>query len=216
VEELRSVHPDGPYFIGGFCFGGLLALEAARLLTAAGQEVPLLFLIQSIHPQSMRFKASTTPWQRLWYRTSKRVDLELQNLSHRGVNYFADRLQFTFNHFQAKTAFALGKVNIDGDADLSHFPTHYILEALAIEHSKAASKYVPRPYDGAVVLFRASKQLCGLDADEYLGWRQTLRGNLDVIDIAGHQQNLLLNPHVSLLAKELSRRLDAALRERVS
>ncbi len=50
----------------------------------------------------------------------------------------------------------------------------------------------------------------GLVADEYLGWKRVLRGSLDVCEIPGRQQNLLLEPNVLHLARELSSRLNAA------
>src|SRR5262249_16211528 len=56
IAEIRSVQPEGPYFLGGFCFGGVVALEAAQQLSAAGQEVALVAMIQSIHPPSARFQ----------------------------------------------------------------------------------------------------------------------------------------------------------------
>ena len=42
IEEMRSVQPHGPYFIGGYCFGGRVALEMAQQLLAAGEEVSML------------------------------------------------------------------------------------------------------------------------------------------------------------------------------
>jgi amino acid adenylation domain-containing protein len=45
IEELRSIQPEGPYQIGGFCNGGLLAYEIATQLSEAGQQVDLLALI---------------------------------------------------------------------------------------------------------------------------------------------------------------------------
>lgn len=46
IQALRSVQPEGPYFLGGFCGGGLLAFEIAQQLRAQGQEVSLLVLIE--------------------------------------------------------------------------------------------------------------------------------------------------------------------------
>lgn len=37
----RAVHPDGPYLLVGSSFGGMIAYEMARQLTAAGHAVPL-------------------------------------------------------------------------------------------------------------------------------------------------------------------------------
>jgi thioesterase domain-containing protein len=88
----------------------------------------------------------------------------------------------------------------------------YFFEALGVEHKKAMDKYRPAPYDGDVLVFRASKQLAGLIADEQLGWDRTVRGKLEICEVPGHQQNLLLEPNVSRLAKEFSVRLKAAQR----
>ncbi len=45
LSALRGAQPAGSYLLGGFCAGGLVALEVARLLRAQGQEVDLLILI---------------------------------------------------------------------------------------------------------------------------------------------------------------------------
>jgi hypothetical protein len=86
----------------------------------------------------------------------------------------------------------------------------YILEALTIENDKAAKKYTPYPYQGEVALFRAKKQVRGLIADEYLGWKNLFQGNLDLCEVPGHQQNIVLEPQVVSLAAELARRLHVA------
>jgi amino acid adenylation domain-containing protein len=45
LESLRSVQPEGPYLLGGFCNGGVVAYEMARQLHAQGETVDLLVLI---------------------------------------------------------------------------------------------------------------------------------------------------------------------------
>jgi len=45
VKLILQRQPQGPYRIGGFCNGGLVALEAARLLMATGRKVEMLALI---------------------------------------------------------------------------------------------------------------------------------------------------------------------------
>lgn len=51
VEEVRRMHPDGPYLIGGVCTGGLIGYEMARQLTALGCQVTL-FMMDTWHPDS--------------------------------------------------------------------------------------------------------------------------------------------------------------------
>ena len=46
VAEIRQFQPEGPYYLGGFCFGGMVVYEMARLLQEAGQEVGVLALLE--------------------------------------------------------------------------------------------------------------------------------------------------------------------------
>src|SRR6185437_14097248 len=45
IQTIRGIQPEGPYFLAGFCAGGLLAYEIARQLRAVGQTIDLLALI---------------------------------------------------------------------------------------------------------------------------------------------------------------------------
>ncbi len=47
VAAIRSVRPNGPYALGGFCLGGLIAYEVAQQLTAAGETVERLVIIDA-------------------------------------------------------------------------------------------------------------------------------------------------------------------------
>jgi amino acid adenylation domain-containing protein len=50
VAEVRSVQPHGPYFLGGWSMGGVIAVEMAHLLEAAGEEVAFLGLLDTQVP----------------------------------------------------------------------------------------------------------------------------------------------------------------------
>lgn len=50
ITAIRKIQPEGPYRIGGFSFGGLVALEIAKQLRKQGQEVDMLFLLDPMHP----------------------------------------------------------------------------------------------------------------------------------------------------------------------
>ena len=45
--KARRVQPEGPYHLGGFSFGGLVAYEAARLLIEDGEKVAFLGVVDS-------------------------------------------------------------------------------------------------------------------------------------------------------------------------
>ncbi len=54
IKVLRSVQPEGPYLLGGFCNGGLIAFEMARQLHQDGQKLDLLALIAPPSPAQYR------------------------------------------------------------------------------------------------------------------------------------------------------------------
>jgi aspartate racemase len=54
IQELRSVKPHGPYLLGGYSFGGIVAFEMAQQLRAMGESVPLLALFDTYDPVEYR------------------------------------------------------------------------------------------------------------------------------------------------------------------
>ncbi|HEY9151630.1 MAG TPA: beta-ketoacyl synthase N-terminal-like domain-containing protein, partial [Anaerolineales bacterium] len=46
IEDIRRIQPDGPYLLGGVCFGGPVAFEMAQQLRQQGQQVSFLALIE--------------------------------------------------------------------------------------------------------------------------------------------------------------------------
>ncbi|MCB9183925.1 MAG: amino acid adenylation domain-containing protein [Flavobacteriales bacterium] len=50
ISELRQARPHGPYLITGYSFGGVVAYEMAQQLRDAGEEVPLLVLLDTYAP----------------------------------------------------------------------------------------------------------------------------------------------------------------------
>ena len=210
LAELRSLQPEGPYFLGGYCLGGLLALEAAQQLAAVGEEVALVVLIQTMNPAYARFSPDLTVFQRGWYRATKRVDLEFEYLHQKGANHILERCRRAWDIARARTAIAFDNSTGNSHRQQKRRSLAYTLEMLAIEHEKALISYVPRSYNGPVILFRASKQLSGLMTDYTLGWKGLLKGNLEICEVHGHQETMLSRPNVSLLAEKLTAQLHAA------
>ena len=47
MREVRGFQAQGPYCLGGYCFGGNVAYEMARQLQAVGEKVALLALLDT-------------------------------------------------------------------------------------------------------------------------------------------------------------------------
>jgi thioesterase domain-containing protein len=62
LESMRAIQPEGPYLLGGWCNGGLIAYEMALQLLAQGQQVDLLVLMDADgpHPTHRRLIRTVT------------------------------------------------------------------------------------------------------------------------------------------------------------
>ena len=65
LREIRAFQPSGPYFLGGFSAGGLIAFEMAQQLCRQGQEVALLVLFDPDKPQIEKCTTSVKPGRSL-------------------------------------------------------------------------------------------------------------------------------------------------------
>jgi thioesterase domain-containing protein len=73
----------------------------------------------------------------------------------------------------------------------------------------ADREYVAGDYDGSAVLFRGSYRLESDSSDPTLGWRASIRGGLEIVDVPGSHFTLVEEPHVQVLARELAARIAA-------
>ena len=65
IALIRRAQPQGPYFVCGNCFGGVVAIEAARQLSLEGQEARVI-LIETLLPG---FPSFLRDW-RIWWEPS--------------------------------------------------------------------------------------------------------------------------------------------------
>lgn len=58
VDELIAYRPEGPYLIGGYSFGGIVAFEMAIQLQKRGLKVPMMVMIDSLNPLKRKRRIS--------------------------------------------------------------------------------------------------------------------------------------------------------------
>jgi acyl carrier protein len=81
INEIRTVLPEGPYLLGGYSLGGIVAFEMARQLEAQGQKIALLALLDTAPPTVLNLFAKT-------------------KLFRDKVSYFAQRIPYHWGIFQ--------------------------------------------------------------------------------------------------------------------
>jgi thioesterase domain-containing protein len=212
LGAIRTVQPRGPYRLGGFCFGGMLAFEVAQQLLAIGQDVTLVAMIENPTGDYGCSLPGTTPLQRQMHRAGQRVLLELGNLGP-----LDQRAKLAYAVQRARRLLSLGGVGVERlvhpllertrlGRQLSRAAA---FEELIAAHGRAYSQYVPHSYPGRVVVFRASEQAWGVAPDPAMGWTGLLPDEPEVRVVPGQHKNILKEPWVTALADQLQACLDA-------
>ncbi|AUH34290.1 type I polyketide synthase [Paracoccus tegillarcae] len=192
LAELRQVQPEGPYLLGGFSGGGLIALEMARQLREVGEEVAMLVMLDT--PLPMRAALS---------RRDK-VLIRAQEMREQGLTFWTDWAR-------NKLRYELQKRRKERDAGqeaeaAEGFQDHAIEAAFR----GALPKMAMSEWDGPVTLFhppldhryRVSGGQWVTAGREYLipdnGWGRWMP-KLQVIEVPGDHDSMVLEPNVRRL-----------------
>jgi thioesterase domain-containing protein/acyl carrier protein len=180
IRDLRHVSPQGPYLLAGYSFGGLVAFEMARQLKQAGEEVALLALLDTFpHPGSWRLSSRARAlWlqagiyasPKVWTGLAKRHFSKLPNkspvaaIAHfgrgvaRAVTLPLDIMRTAWVHDFAGRATVHKDMLTAIDAPAVAATTFETIDRVTTGARHAFKAYVPKPYDGRLVVFRATGQ----------------------------------------------------------
>jgi thioesterase domain-containing protein/acyl carrier protein len=215
IEEIKTIQSEGPYFVGGYCFGGTIAFEIARQLQTQGQKVALLAIIDNTSPSLNTERIKWEPgyvinflknfpyWlsdflqlrpDQRWARLRRKSKVVRQRVNGISASTEAESVR--------------AKIEADIDEDLSQIPKEYyrFLEA----HYSALQNYVPQVYHGQISLIRTQRESLFGPFDPEMGWSDLTTQPIKIREISGFHANLLQKPYVQILAKQLRSCFDEA------
>jgi acyl transferase domain-containing protein/thioesterase domain-containing protein/SAM-dependent methyltransferase/acyl carrier protein len=212
VEALLEVQPRGPYCLGGFSFGCLVAFEMAQQLTRAGHAVALLALVDEPAPV-LGYRPSAAVMGKLmasgmarsfWPHLHDYVYLRSASPSEPGARWRESGLVKTFLARSALSHFIPPESRLLALRQPAMLP----MAQLFMIHLREALAYVPQAYPHRVTLFRAT-ELGAHDRDRTMGWSLLAAGGVEVHELSGEHLDLLRQPRVRALAAKLTACLDA-------
>jgi amino acid adenylation domain-containing protein len=202
LDALRAVQPEGPYLLGGWSFGGLVAFEMARQLHIQGQEIGLLALIDSYAPPPDPEPAGDDVGLLAWFA----YDLARRFGKEPPVS--ADDLRRVSPERRLPYLLELAQAADILPADIDERQIRGAIEVFTA-NMRAMRSYWPPTYAGRVTLLRAGEIAPGEPPEPTLGWGAVALGGVEVFDIAGDHYTIVSPPHVQALAERLGACIDA-------
>jgi amino acid adenylation domain-containing protein len=200
IQAMQTVQPTGPYLLGGWSMGGVVAFEMAQQLHAQGQRVALLALLDGRIPTLDE--------------TFPEEDAEAILLVERyfGIS-FGPMESLTKLPKDEQLAFMLEQAKSAGliPAELDVSQARHFVKLLRSD-LRATQNYGLRLYPGRITFFKASETPTGTspDPDPTLGWSKWASDGVEVHIVPGNHANLMYKPHVKVLAEKLTACLNQA------
>ncbi|MEG4117287.1 amino acid adenylation domain-containing protein [Microcoleus sp. N9_B4] len=221
IAALRTVQPKGPYFLGGWSFGGLVAFEMAQQLLAAGDEVALLAVLDTLAPVPANKPSFwdgckfilTTVSRSIWPFVVDyfRLMAAAENVQVGGIAARFPKLNkmlnvvanfwHRWNWKQAVMVSILFQESKQKSWRELAIPSMFtVFQA----NSQATLSYVPKIYPHRITLFRSGEKLSTNHQDPTLGWSDLTAAQVEVIRVPGNHLTMLRKPCVEVLARQLN------------
>jgi acyl-CoA synthetase (AMP-forming)/AMP-acid ligase II/thioesterase domain-containing protein/acyl carrier protein len=193
IDELQTVDPDGPYFVGGYSSGGVVALEMAQQLRARGKQVALLALIDTRLSQNHQFIASGR-------RPQSRISRLVRNLDD-GMGFLLElyaeqRLSYVIELLRSMISNALPRKAKDPEVRVQH----RVFEA----SQRAVKNYMPQHYAGRLTFFMCDGDYARSSRDSRLAWSRISGDGFDLHVLPGTHLGLLQEDSLKSLAERLT------------
>jgi amino acid adenylation domain-containing protein len=221
IEQIRRVQSHGPYYLGGYCYGGLVVFEMARCLQSQGETVNLVAMIDTYNFSYGLFLSKP----KLIYLNSR---FFLERILHHMRILGRMRPQEWGNYLSAHTRIFLSKARrviqiavgrAEGQFPSGDPPVEFqgldglselgkVLIQVQDASISAARAFVPKPYDGHLLVFRVGQRDSDPYRDDALGWRPVALGGVTAYKVDGDHDY----PDVVAIAEILDRELQEAQR----
>jgi thioesterase domain-containing protein/acyl carrier protein len=235
IDAVRSIQPHGPYRLGGWSFGGIVAFEMAHQLLADGEEVDVLIILDSDLPNRQKGVAPSP--LRKAIRLGGKCFRKLVLLCRAWpliLGYLRDGLGVLMKRIRRETPTGEEQIPLMEylvwawhdlhqqsslreaglsthrfrDRRLTIIEDHFVRHVFGTMNSKndALAAYEYKVYPNDIILIR--NNFSEEDRRPALGWEAVVQGKVEIHQIAGPHEALLKEPYVIDMAKVLQSCLD--------
>jgi thioesterase domain-containing protein len=209
LQEVKTIQPQGPYLVGGYCMGGSVALEMAQRLRAQGEEVALVALFETYNWRHMKIDS---PWV-IAYSSYQKILFHLRNFllldSAKKLTFFREK----YKVLQERRVIWAGALQAKLRRNHNQTESAQLTPArLWATNDQAALDYQPRPYPGKITHFRPRSEYA-IHMTPGLEWDELAEGGVETHRMNVYPAGMLVEPFVGQLAVTLRECITRGLAE---
>lgn len=204
LAELKRLQPQGPYLLGGFCMGGLVAFETALQLQAQGEEVAFLALAESwLASQMQRQKPKPLPElpviRTLYFHSQKLIGLKP-----------SDRLDYVVNEIKRVPSLIDRLLASIKRVFKPESPAQQAQREWMFRGGEAVHSYIPScAYPGRIYFYFSQITDESKSLIEQSGWEKFVSDQIEVEVFAGDHHSIMREPDVQRLAEAIKATIDS-------
>jgi thioesterase domain-containing protein len=193
VADVQRIQPHGPYYLGGFCFGGNLAAEVAHQLAEKGEKIGFVALFNSYHHSSMQTQV---------YPQLAKWSYHLEQTLTNGWAYVSMKL----GNWAEKRATRGSRSAVDSLNELETFDTEETKATQSNFTRQLLDSHSGSPFPVKTLLFRAvsDPQPLRWQYDPAHGWGDLLLGDLTCHDVLCSHSYLVKESKLAVVADKLN------------
>jgi thioesterase domain-containing protein len=234
LKQIREIQPHGPYIIGGYCNGALIAFHAARLLRESGEQVSTLLMLNAVGTNvrfgwlkqavaisaGIRHEDEPRKLER-FLRAHERLS-DLEQIGRYYVRAAADLTKQPFSEQATRLWRKIGRIvsrplraNAAAIAQKSAQAQNSAAGAepqgpLSLPYSAACRAYVPGKYDGPVVLLWPREEPMEFSRGPATGWDR-ICSQVSIVEVPGHHHSCIsINANVAQVGHAMRKAIDQA------
>ena len=212
ISEIMTVDSEGPYQLAGYSLGGNIAYEMGIQLTRMGKQVSFIGLLDSEAKDSTHHLS---------------IDRKIGSIGRYLLNYLFWNITYLFKaSFESRSSVIKRRwrglwkkvrgidIKVSKEIMISKGERHELPKYLHNVHRanrRAGKKYITKPYNGCVHLFKANHQTFFIVDPVNYGWGPYALGGVVIHEIPGEHSSTFAPPNDKYFASILQKSLDETM-----
>jgi len=202
INEILAIDPSGPYCIGGYSFGGYVAVEMRRQLELMGKEIKMLAIFDTNTLNAISN-------DKFLKRVSGKVKKQVPKFRWFAKLFLKDpktTVIYQFNYFKKQYKKQLYKTGLLKQPEVTGI--YVLFNKINAQHMTALWRYDLLPFNDKLFLFKCKERIYFIDDPKYMGWSKYALKGVRVYDVPGDHKTMFEQPHVKEVARIVQDALD--------